>query len=87
MKVTDPEVYQALERAASPFKVGDVVVLKSGGPKMTVKHTIAAGDAMRFDNPATSYPDRVGVTWWTGVALAKELLPAATLRLATAEDK
>jgi uncharacterized protein YodC (DUF2158 family) len=50
----------------TPLKVGDVVKLKSGGPKMTVI------DAQ--------YPDEVECKWFSGSETKFDKFPAAALR-------
>lgn len=50
------------------FKVGDVVELKSGGPKMTVED-------------AESWPGKAKCVWFEGTQAKDEIFPVATLRI------
>jgi uncharacterized protein YodC (DUF2158 family) len=50
------------------FKVGDVVELKSGGPKMTVEDV-------------TSWQGKAKCVWFEGAQAKEEIFEVATLRI------
>jgi uncharacterized protein YodC (DUF2158 family) len=70
------------------FKVGDVVVLNSGGPRMVVRDLVSADYRSRSGVPLPGEGfERIGVNWMNVATLEKALLPTACVRLATSEDK
>jgi len=66
--------------AANPFKVGDVVHLKSGGPDMTV----TAVDVE--NNPALPIPN-IGVAYFVGDKMESTLGPAGIFKPSTRQQK
>jgi uncharacterized protein YodC (DUF2158 family) len=58
------------------FKVGEIVQLKSGGPKMTVT-----------DIPAGSYKDYYSTSWFAGAKLEHGHFPEDSLMPAKEGDK
>jgi uncharacterized protein YodC (DUF2158 family) len=60
--------------AHTPFKVGDLVRLKSGGPKMTV-------------NDVRGGPEGILCFWFAGEKLENARFEPDALELASGEDK
>ncbi|MBT2242672.1 DUF2158 domain-containing protein [Sphingobium sp. BHU LFT2] len=58
--------------ADTPFEIGDVVQLKSGGPKMTVT---SVGTGGWSDGP----PTHVYVSWFAGSEAKSDSFPFATV--------
>lgn len=62
------------------FKVGDIVQLKSGGPKMTVADVSAR-------HVIQNYIGRVGCQWFAGNKSETGYFPKESLRKVSAESK
>jgi uncharacterized protein YodC (DUF2158 family) len=59
------------------FKIGDIVELKSGGPKMTVKGPNTFGER----------DDEYSCQWFGGKKLEYGVFPADSLKRATIDEK
>jgi uncharacterized protein YodC (DUF2158 family) len=62
---------QTLEKQMAAFKIGDIVQLKSGGPKMTISEI--------FDNGT------VRTSWFAGSKMEKGVLPVQALSVVSDE--
>jgi uncharacterized protein YodC (DUF2158 family) len=67
----------AAPKKDAPFKVGDIVCLKSGGPNMTVRNV---RDVMKIDEPY------VDCSWFAGKKHEEGVFPAAALNLVPPDD-
>jgi len=66
--------------STAPFKVGDIVQLVSGGPKMTVSEVSA-------QNVGFSFLGKVSCQWFAGNKLEHGFFPADSLVKVDAEKK
>ncbi len=60
-KKTDPSIHPD----GKPLEIGEVVMLKSGGPKMTVARLADPNDGVFFGGQLPDHDPDVGCEWFT----------------------